>query len=115
MKRLLTAIVLVMGIHQVHAANDEGDYVVHGHGKHTCADFISKKSSLFTQTYYFVWLQGYFSHYNMVTPDTQDIWQDMDFNGAILWIENYCRNNPPDDINTAALALIKELYPQRIK
>jgi hypothetical protein len=115
MKRILAAVVLAMGFNQVHAANDEGDYVVHGHGKHTCADFVANRSSLFTQTYYFVWLQGYMTHYNMETPDTQDVWQDMDFNGAMLWIENYCRNNPPETINAAALAQIKELYPKRLR
>ena len=115
MKKFVAALVLAMAFHQVYAANDKDEYVIHGHGKHSCDEFVNHKSSLFTQTYYFVWLQGYVSHYNKVTAETVDIWQDMDFNGAILWIENFCRNHPLEDVHAAAIALIDELYPKRIQ
>jgi len=38
---------------------------------------------------------------------------DTDVSGAMLWLQNYCKANPSNDLAEGMLALTAELYPRR--
>ncbi|HKI63721.1 MAG TPA: hypothetical protein VKA16_03755 [Burkholderiales bacterium] len=59
------------------------------------------------------WVTGYVTAYNALTPDTGNILGDTDVSGAMLWLQNYCKANPSNDLAEGMLALTAELYPRR--
>jgi hypothetical protein len=61
------------------------------------------------------WMSGYITHYNFITPDTYDIVVNTDFQSIYLWLDNYCRDNPLDNLAYAMNALTAELYPNRTR
>jgi hypothetical protein len=62
---------------------------------------------------YTTWSAGYLTAFNLRTPGTYDILGNTDINGAMLWLENYCRNNPLERFATAWNELFNELSPTR--
>jgi len=63
--------------------------------------------------YYEMWVTGYVTAFNHVYPATYDILGNTDITGAMLWLENHCRQNPLRQFGVAVNALINELYPTR--
>jgi hypothetical protein len=60
-----------------------------------------------------LWLAGWLSAYNALMPHTFNILGSDDLAGAMLWIENWCRQNPLKGMPEAAWALTMALYPTR--
>jgi hypothetical protein len=67
------------------------------------------------QTLLIAWLAGYFTAYNGLQRDTYDIRGGTDMPSVMLWLENYCKSNPLDDLSVAANALIVKLHPNRLR
>ncbi len=61
------------------------------------------------------WMAGYLTAYNLQTPDTQDILGQTDREAILLWLENYCKQNPLTDFADAMESLTDELHPKRIR
>ena len=57
---------------------------------------------------------GYITAFNRITPDVYDILGGQHPDGATLWLENYCRENPLHHFTEAIAALIAELWPRRL-
>lgn len=55
------------------------------------------------------WLLGFITALNWMDPDRRDLLEGSDAEGAMLWVENYCRAKPLDTFLDAALALRQEL------
>ena len=59
------------------------------------------------------WLAGFLTAYNMLTPDTYNILGNSDLQSALIWLDNFCKANPLENISAGAAALVTELYPKR--
>ena len=61
------------------------------------------------------WVAGYLSSFNSLTDDVNepDFLKDEDWDGLIVWIDNYCAVHPEDKLETAARALVVELVQHR--
>ena len=70
----------------------------------------SKRNS---DPYFSVWLGGYITAYNRLTPDTYNILGDSDWKSAILRVYGWCKANPLENLSGAAEALTAELFPNR--
>lgn len=55
------------------------------------------------------WLLGFITALNWSAADRRDLLEGSDAEGAMLWVENYCRGKPLDTFLDAALALRQEL------
>jgi hypothetical protein len=60
-----------------------------------------------------LWLAGWLSAYNEQTPNTFNLVASDDLSGAMLWIENWCRQHPLSAMAEGARELVKALYPTR--
>jgi len=58
---------------------------------------------------------GYITSYNLSTPATFDIVAKTNLKFTILWLDNYCKQNPTKSFPQAVASLMTELYPTRQK
>jgi hypothetical protein len=61
------------------------------------------------------WLMGYITAYNSSTPDTFDIVANTNLKSTILWLGNYCKQNPSKSFSQSVESLMNELYKTRQK
>ena len=88
-----------------------GDYSVKGEGNYSCPEYTSAKRSNTAKLYSSItWVQGFITGMNYQRAQATDtnsfIAQDIPAASIARWLENYCRENPADDIADAAEAFI---------
>jgi len=67
---------------------------------------FSAKSNLYSQ-----WLSGFFSAHN--TFADENLFQGIDIEGLVAWVQNYCRENPLALVNAAAYSAVQEYYKNK--
>ena len=116
MKQTLLAMVLAGTMIPVASGSDrEGNY--HTVGGRTCDAFLKVRQDkgVSGALRNAAWVGGYLSAYNRLQPDTVNILGATDLDGALAWIENWCRANPRQGEAKALEALTEALYPRRHK
>ena len=114
---LLSGLVAICGSSQ--AVDSDGVYTALGYGMTSCEKFIDavdKKNGLSDSeswTKYETYTTGYFTGVNILTSDTKNILGRNDLDGAMDFIENYCRENPMKSFAHSLGAVTDELYPGR--
>lgn len=91
-------------------------YTVFGVGHSSCGNYIELKRdsvSEWERSAQRSWLGGYITAFNFLTPGTKNILNGTDLNGAMGWIENWCRTNPLKSFSDAARMLVLELQPTK--
>lgn len=125
MKRLLLLLLLLTSAGA--AGSDKDGYTAVVSGR-SCKEFIHLRkiqgepnadvkdtASLMDYSHALGWIAGYITALNWQTPDTYQMLGSTDFKGTVAWIENYCHENPQNDISRAMRALTMTLYPHRYK
>lgn len=102
---------IVLIARDVMCAEDKEMVTILGTGTASCGRFIQQRNEY---VFFTVWVEGYITAVNIITPDTGNILGNTDIYGAMSWIENYCKNNPLKDFSLAVYYLVKELYPNSI-
>ena len=103
-------IVLGAGGSSPHAADRAGNYSVYA-GR-TCGAYLDARKNNSDNSFGW-WVAGYITAANFVSSDTSDYLHSTDVRGAMAWLEKHCREKPLDAFDTAAAALLIELYPKR--
>ena len=90
-----------------------GDYSVKGEGNYSCPEYVSAKRSNTAKLYSSItWVQGFITGMNYQRAHATDInsfiARDIPAASIARWLENYCRENPADDIADAAETFITE-------
>ena len=62
-----------------------------------------------------VYVVGWLSGYNYLTPNTYDILPGHNVAGVMQWLDVFCAKNPTKSIDSGLLQLTSELYPGRVK
>lgn len=62
-----------------------------------------------------VYIAGWLSGYNYLTPNTYDILPSHDLPGVMKWLDEFCKKNPSLSVDAGLLQLTDELYPNRVK
>ncbi len=93
-------------------ADVNGKYTVYGFGAESCGTFVEARRNR-KNAFYLAWVTGYITAVNKVSPTTYDMLGNTDFEGAMLWIENYCNTHPLKTFAYAVNSLVDELYPTR--
>jgi len=89
----------------------KGWVTILGNGTVSCGGFIQRRDEY---AFFTTWVEGYLTAVNMRTSDTINILRNTDIHGAMLWLENYCKNNPLENFNKAVYYLVEELYQYRL-
>jgi hypothetical protein len=62
-----------------------------------------------------IYVSGWLSGYNYVTPQTYNILSDMGSDDVLEWIDDYCAKNTGQNLDAALLQLTKEKYDTRLQ
>ena len=73
----------------------------------SCGKWINMPKRTLTHEQLRMWILGYLSGINV--ESSADFLQNRDADGLTVWIDNYCRQNPPRAITHAINALVDEL------
>ncbi len=60
-----------------------------------------------------MFIEGYRTSYNELTPDTFDVFGGLEDEQMLAWTENWCNANPLEKWAAAVVALAREHYPHR--
>ncbi len=111
--RGITGLCVAACIASANAADSTGDYVT---VSESCGTFVrdyTRGGSLRYQSQ--AWVNGYVSAYNRLMSDTRDIRGGTDMESMMLWLNNYCREQPLKSLDDAMEVLTKELFPRRLR
>jgi len=89
-------------------------------GDSTCSTFVAardegRRGDNRRVNEYADWMAGYLTANSVFVPDTYDILGSSDMNAVLLWLENYCKQNPLNTFAAAAEAVTAALYPKRTR
>jgi hypothetical protein len=85
-------------------------YSTLAYGGITCEAWTSVRSSKPTEAaVYEAWILGFISAYNAFVFKGPNVAEGVDFDGLRSMVDEFCKQSPKDDLDSAAQALIKEL------
>ncbi|MBM6448028.1 MULTISPECIES: hypothetical protein [Pseudomonas] len=89
--------------------------MAYGYGALGCGKFVAatdEKRAGYPQSLnlFMAWLSGFVSYSSLMSEI--EYFKGTDSISVQLWLENYCRANPLEPFNTAALALLLERTPK---
>src|SRR6478736_2919224 len=77
-------------------------YMVLGPGGMSCAHWTKVRRDEVLSTPVVTWVMGFVASYNRYGPGSPDITQGRNADGIPGWIDNYCAQNPLNNIADAA-------------
>jgi hypothetical protein len=92
---------------------DADGFVSFGVGNKSCDQYVADTGQPDRGFVYETWLSGYLTAFNAYKPGSSDILTGTDFNGAVAWIQNYCRQHPTVVVHVAAVKFIQFMRQQR--
>lgn len=100
----------------VNAADENGRYWIYGVGRQTCQSYLAaRKAGGIAETSYKNWISGYLTSTNQSSEDTYNLLGNTDFQGAMVWLDNYCLKNSDNTIYMGMANLAAVMYPNRRK
>ena len=121
MKRTIFVLAMFFLPASVNAADIDGNYraSVSEAKIRSCGQYVTARDEMRRGAHrkintHIDWIFGYLTAYNRQTPDTWDIQGQIDLLGMLLWLENYCKQNPLVNFTRAMESLMDELHPKRI-
>jgi len=109
----IVALTFVAGAPALAAPDKAGVIEVLGAGTRSCGSWTADHQSRDGDDKKFVddsWVMGYVTGFNSWGSGTNDASGNIDNNGLLAWVTNYCASNPLDTVSQAASALIVALY-----
>jgi hypothetical protein len=92
---------------------DSDGFVSFGVGNKLCDQYVADARQPDRGFVYETWLSGYLTAFNAYNPGRSDILTGTDFDGAVVWIRNYCQEHPAVVVHMAAVKLIQFMRQQR--
>ena len=115
LKHWIAAIIVVLAAcAPARAIDSDGDYLTRGVGIELCASFNSARAT-HRDVEFTAWVAGYLSSFDRWTSDVFDIEGNSGFDGAMHWLDDYCRIHPRTPFSIASENLVAFLYPTRTR
>ena len=106
---LLTYFLAAASVPTAAETGDDGGRLVIGQGANSCWAWTrGREAKAATEGLYTQWVAGFVSGLNWDTTDP-DILTELDFDGLMAWVDNYCKANPLAKVTTGAVMLVQEL------
>ncbi len=99
---------------QAWAVDQAGNYAIWGKGQKSCFRYMKERAADEDQDYR-VYLMGYLTAYNAVTPETYSISRDMNLDEILSWVDNYCDSNQMHSLEQTLMEFIVSHYEQRFQ
>jgi hypothetical protein len=109
MRNVLAVLMTFAAISDARAGDKNSQY---GMLTDTCGEYAKDRAKNRTLRYS-SWIAGYVTAYNSVSPDTYNILGKSNVNSAMLWLDNWCKAHPSENIAGGMHALVQELHPMR--
>ena len=93
------------------AIDAQGRSYNRGIGSETCGDYVT--ADLIRQQWFEHWFMGYISGVNNTVKGKADFTDGISASSMVLWIGNYCKQNPLTNISDAINALLREIESKR--
>jgi hypothetical protein len=96
------------------AKDIDGEFAVFGLGATSCRDYIAaRRSGGEAQKGYADWLLAYASAFNLIVPNTYDLFGARTLDQSLDWLDGYCRDDQRAVFINAVAALSERLYGNR--
>ncbi len=110
------AILLSLSAQNAYSSDKNGRYWIYGVGRQTCETYLEARvNGGFSELSYKNWISGYLTSSNRSSDDTYNLLGDTDFQGALNWIDLYCKKHSKNTIYMAMANLTAVYYPKRKK
>lgn len=107
---LIAALALAVSGAGNRALAQGAQYTTLAYGGIKCAEWTGARSSKPTDAaVYEAWILGFLSAYNAFVFKGPNVAAGTDFDGLRKLVDEHCKANPQDDLDSSAQALIKEL------
>ena len=108
--RTLRTAALAFGLATSSAAGQGAQYTTLAYGGITCATWTSVRSSKPAEAaVYEAWILGFLSAYNAFVSKGPNVAAGSDFDALRSMVDDHCKANPQDDLDSTTQALIKDL------
>ncbi len=109
-------ILLSLSAQNAYSADKNGRYWIYGVGRQACETYLEARTNGgFSEISYKNWISGYLTASNRSSEDTYNLLGSRDFQGALTWIDLYCKKHPQNTIYMAMANLSAVSYPDRKK
>jgi MerR HTH family regulatory protein len=92
---------------------DADGFVSFGVGNKFCDQYVADAAQPDCGFVYETWLSGYLTAFNAYNHGSSDILTGPDFNGAVAWLKNYCREHPTVIVHVATVKFIQLMQQKR--
>ncbi len=117
MKRLIILLSLIASLNFstfLFASDIHGRYWIYGVGRQTCQTYLdARHNGGYSEISYKNWVGGYLTSVNRSSDDTYNILGHSDFQGAMVWLDGYCKKHPSNTIYMAMDNLVAVMMPER--
>lgn len=116
MKIILSLLVSILFLSTPLFAKDmDGEFAVFGVGADSCQQYLDSRKPGGEKAYeYQVWMQAYFSAFNLIVSKTYNIIGTTPMSGMLDWLDDHCGYKPNELFVNAVAALTTRLYPGRM-
>jgi hypothetical protein len=122
MKNLLSITIIIgfyVFVNSVFAYQPNKIATVYGAGTVSCGKYVEvRQSNKSGELYQFsAWIDGFLTAFTIYNPkaDCDYINSKKDDAALLLWLDNYCKENPLDNFHLAIQSLVKELNAPKKK
>lgn len=113
---ILGGLLLSLSAQNAYSADKNGIYWIYGVGRQTCETYLeARQNGGFSEISYKNWMSGYLTASNRSSDDTYNLLGATDFQGALLWIDKYCKKYPDNTIYMAMANMTAVHYSTRRK
>ena len=113
MKIIITIFIIGLSL-QVRAVDQSGNYAIWGKGQKSCFRYLKERAAGEDRDYR-VYLMGYLTAYNAVTPETYSISRDMHLDEILSWVDDYCDSNGMHSLEQTLMEFIVNHYERRFQ
>lgn len=118
-KFIISAMLIVASVDYSAAANasdEHGRYWIYGVGRQTCQTYMeARKTGGVSEISYKNWISGYLTSSNRATDDTYNLLGGTDFQGAMVWLDLYCKKNKKNTVYMGIANLTAVMHKTRQK
>ena len=102
-------------INPVSAKDMDGEFAVFGVGGESCQQYLNSRKPGGAKAYeYQVWMQAYFSAFNLIVSKTYNIIGETKMSDMLDWLDDHCKYTPNELFVNAVAGLTTRLYPARM-
>ncbi|VAW59662.1 hypothetical protein MNBD_GAMMA11-2284 [hydrothermal vent metagenome] len=109
-------ILLSIFVQGVYSADERGRYWIYGVGRQVCETYMeARHEGGVSEISYKNWISGYLTSSNRSSEQTYNLLGATDFQGALIWVDSYCKKHPENTIYMAVANMTAVHYSKRQK